>query len=254
MTDFKNQNLQGRSFQGQNLNGSDFSGADIRGCNFNHAQLVGANFEQASVGLSPRKFILLGGLTIAISLLVADALSRLIFSALGQIPNSPAWSFVLHLYGVLNLAGASAGVSSLNKISLKISRISMLVSAASSGALLGFFYAGSASGNNPNLAIAGAVAAGLVMVVGSIFVDRALIQIAIATVITVTVYAAAFLLGATAAMSLSAQQLGIGFTCAIASLIYAWLTLNSLKAIVRSVKLASTTSFKGANLIQARFD
>ena len=81
-------------------------------------------------------------MTIAIGLLVTDALSRLIFSALGQIPNSPAWSFVLLLHGVLSLAGATAGVSSLNNISLKISRIARLVSAASSGALLGFFYAG----------------------------------------------------------------------------------------------------------------
>lgn len=254
MISFKNQNLQNRSFQHQVLNGADFSGTDIRGCNFNHAQLVGANFEQAKVGLLPQKFILLSGLTIAIALWVADALSRLIFSALGQLPNSRAWSFVLLLYGVLSLAGVSTGVGLSNRISVKTSRIASLVSAALSGALLGFLYAGSASGNNPSSAIAGAVAAGLVMVIGSLWIDWTLLQIAIATVQTVTVYAAAFLLGATASMSLSAQQFDIGLTCAIAALVYVWLAFKSLKGVVRSLKLAATTTFKGADLTQAQFD
>ena len=90
MTSFRNQNLQARSFRQQVLNGADFSGADIRGCNFNQAQLAGANFERVKAGLSPQKFARLSSLTIAIALLVGDALSRLIFGALGQIPNSSA--------------------------------------------------------------------------------------------------------------------------------------------------------------------
>ncbi len=253
MTSFKNQNLQARSFQHQNLQGADFSGADIRGCNFNHAQLAGANFERVKAGLSPQKLVGLSGITIAIALLIADALSRLIFSALGQIPDGSAWSLVLVLYGVLSLAGASAGVSLLKNISLKISRLAGTVSAVVSGALLGFFYAGSASGNNPTVAIAGAIAAGLVLLVACVFGHQTLIKIAIATLTTVTTYAAAFLLGATASVSLSAQQ-SIGFAWAIAALIYVWLTLNSLKSILRSLKLASTTSFQGTNLTDARFD
>ena len=253
MTSFKNQPLQARSFQQQILNGADFSGADIRGCNFNNAQLVGANFERVKAGLSPQKLMILSGSAIAIALLVGDAVSRLIFGALGQIPNSSAWSFVLVLYGVLGLAGASAGISSLKSISLKTSRLAGTLSAVLSGALLGFFYAGSASGNNPSIAIGGAIAAGLVMFAASVFLHQALIKIAIATLTTVTTYGAAFMLGATASASLSAQH-GIGFAYAIAAFVYVWLTLNSLKSMIRSLKLASTTSFKGANLTDARFD
>ena len=251
MTSFKNQPLQARSFQQQILNGADFSGADIRGCNFNNAQLVGANFERVKAGLSPQKLMILSG--IAIALLVGDAVSRLIFGALGQIPNSSAWSFVLVLYGVLGLAGASAGISSLKSISLKTSRLAGTLSAVLSGALLGFFYAGSASGNNPSIAIGGTIAAGLVMFAASVFLHQALIKIAIATLTTVTTYGAAFMLGATASASLSAQH-GIGFAYAIAAFVYVWLALNSLKSMIRSLKLASTTSFKGANLTDARFD
>ena len=254
MTAFKNQNLQGRSFQQQILNDADFSGADIRGCNFNKAQLAGANFERVKAGLLPQKLMLLSSMTIAIALLVGDALSRLIFGALGQIPNSSAWSFVLILYGVLSLAGASAGISSLNSISLKASRFAGTFSAVLSGALLGFFYAGSASKNNPSLAIAGAISASLVMLAASVFFQQALIRIAIATIATVTTYGAAFLLGATASVSFSADQVAIGITCAIATLVYILLTLNLLKSILRSLKLAATTSFKGANLTNARFD
>ena len=95
--------------------------------------------------------------------------------------------------------------------------------------------------------------AGLVMLAASVFLHQ-IIKIAIVNITTVTSYGAAFLLGATASMSLSTQQLGIGFVCAIATFAYVWLTLNSLKSIIRSLKLSSTTSFKGANLTDARFD
>ncbi len=254
MTSFKNQKLQNRSFQQKILNGADFSGADIRGCNFNNAQLAGANFERVKAGLSAQKLVLLSGMTIAIALLVGNALSRLIFGALGQIPNSSAWSFVLILYGTLSLAGVSAGISSLKSIPLKASRLASTSSAVLSGALLGFFYAGSVSGNNSSIAIAGAVSVSLLMLIASVFLHQALIKIAIAAITTVTSYGAAFLLGATASMSLSTQQLGIGFAFAIATFVYVWLTLNGLKLVMRSLKLASTTSFKGADLTDARFD
>jgi len=283
MASFNNQNLQSRSFQGQLLNGADFSGSDIRGCNFRNAQLVEANFERVKAGLSPQKFMRLSGVMSAIALLVGDALSRLIFGALGQIPGSSAWSFVLVLYGVLSAVAVSSGISSLatnlsrdsrslkalsfvqsvplyvgsrslNGIPPTIRKIARTFSAVLSGALLGFFYAGSASGNNSTLEIAGAIAASLLMFFASIFLSQAWVKLTILTIATVTIYSAAFLLGATASIHLSAQQIGMGTMMAIASLLCVWLTLNSLKQILRSLKLLSTTSFNGANLLTARFD
>ncbi len=254
MTFFNNQNLQNRSFQGQILNGADFSGSDIRGCNFRDAQLVEANFERVKAGLSPQKFVCLIGVMSAIALLVGDALSRLIFSALGQIPGSSAWSFVLVLYGVLCSVAVSSGISSSKRISLPIRKMARTLSTVLSGALLGFFYAGSASGNNSTLAIAGAIAAGLLMLFANIFLAQEWVKVTIATITTVTIYGAAFLLGATASIHLSAQQIGMGTITAIAALMFAWLTLNSLKQILRSLQLLSTTSFKGANLLNAQFD
>ncbi len=189
-----------------------------------------------------------------IALLTADALFRLIFSALGQVPNGSAWSFVLLLYGILSLVGACIGVSLFKSRATKIRRIAHLIAAISSGALLGFFYAGSASGKNPNLAIGGAVVAGLGMVGLSQGSRPAWIQTAIATLTTVTVYAAAFLLGATASSSLSAQQFDLGLICAIGCLVYVGLAWSQLKAVVRSLKLAATTSFEGADLTAAIFD
>ncbi len=254
MASFNNQNLQSRSFQGQILNGADFSGSDIRGCNFRNAQLVEANFERVKAGLSPQKFVRLSAAMSAIAFLVGDALSRLIFSALGQIPGSSAWSFVLILYGFLSAAAVSSGISSLKRVPLIIRNVARTLSAVLSGALLGFFYAGSASGNNSTLAIAGAIAAGLLMVFASFFLSQGWVKLTIATIITVTTYGAAFLLGATASIHLSAQQIGVGTMATIASLIFVWLTLTSLKQILRSLQLLSTTSFKGANLLNAHFD
>ena len=161
---------------------------------------------------------------------------------------------MLVLYGVLSAVAVSSGIGSLKSIPLIIRKVARTFSAVLSGALLGFFYAGSASGNNSTLAIAGAVAAGSLMFFASVFLPQAWVKLTIATITTVTTYGAAFLSGATASIHLSAQQIGVGTVAAIASLIFVGLTLNSLKQILRSLQLLSTTSFKGANLLNARFD
>lgn len=53
--DYKDQNLQDRSFVGRELTGADFSGADLRGCDFTRATLIGANFERATTGQTPHQ-------------------------------------------------------------------------------------------------------------------------------------------------------------------------------------------------------
>ncbi len=49
--DFRDANLQGKSFEGQDLSGADFSYAHIQGVDFSDAKLVGADFSQAQAGL-----------------------------------------------------------------------------------------------------------------------------------------------------------------------------------------------------------
>lgn len=54
---FRNQNLQGRSFKGQDLTNTDFSYANIQGADFTGANLTSANFSHAKAGFSPRWLI-----------------------------------------------------------------------------------------------------------------------------------------------------------------------------------------------------
>jgi len=67
--DYKNQNLQGKSFKEQNLQNADFSGSDLRGADFNGANLSNSNFSNTKTGLSISSFILIFILSLVISLL-----------------------------------------------------------------------------------------------------------------------------------------------------------------------------------------
>ncbi|MEG3978464.1 pentapeptide repeat-containing protein, partial [Microcoleus sp. herbarium8] len=142
VNNFSNQVLRNRSFQGQVLNGADFGGADVRGCNFRNAQLVGANFIGAKIGVSGRQIAVLSAGAIAICLVVGDVVTRLILGTQGQVLGSRSWSFVLLLYGVLSAAGLAGAIARTQPPTSKIGRFAGTISAILSGALLGFFYAG----------------------------------------------------------------------------------------------------------------
>lgn len=253
---FADRDLRNRSFQGQILNGADFSGADIRGCNFSNAQLVGANFERVKTGLSRRQLISIL-LTIAIVFfLLGDVLGRLIFNAQGEVPGSHSWSFVILLYTVLMVAGLAAGITAICGKTYALGRVAIAVSSILSGAIVGFFYLGVLSNNNPILALAGMLAGGSLMyfVNSQWHSQLAKIAIAAAAAAAITAYGATFLLSATASSFLSVEIIfpwGVVFT--LLSLVYFWLALVSFFHVVFQVQQAVGTSFKKANLTDAIF-
>lgn len=233
------------------LNGIDFSGSDLRGCNFKNAQLVGANLTGAKMGLSPLRMVCLSAIVLLVIWGVGHAHARLIFGSLGQTPEDKAWSYVLVLYGFLSLAGIVAAVA---KVSPTLSRWAEILSAAMTGALGGFFYAGSAANNNAQSAIAGAIAGAVLLCCLSVWMRARWMGLAIAAAGLINQYGAAFLIAANASAFLSTRQLLWGILLTLASLIYVWLTLISCQHVVRSLKQSASTSFLGANLTDARFD
>jgi len=100
---------------------------------------------------------------IAICLVVGDVLTRLILGAQGQVPALGSWPFVLLLYGVLSAAGFASAIASKQPKTSKAGRLARTISAILSGALLGFFYAGTATNNNSQAAIAGMAIGGVLM-------------------------------------------------------------------------------------------
>ena len=251
---FSNQVLCDRSFQGQVLNGADFGGADVRGCNFSNAELVGANFIGAKIGLSGRQIAVLSGVAIAICVIVGDVVTRLILGTQGQVPGSRSWPFVLLLYGVLSAAGVAGAIARTLRPTSKMGRLGGTISAILSGALLGFFYVGTATNNNSQAALAGMAIGGVLMFFVSSRIRRQVAKIAIVAAGSVATYGAAFLFSATASAFLTTQKLFLGTCFALLSLLYLWLAFVSFSAIVGEIGNAEGTSFRGANLTDAKFD
>ena len=251
---FSNQVLCNRSFKGQVLNGADFEGADVRGCNFRNAQLEGANFLGAKIGLSGRQFAVLSGVAIAIYVIVGDVVTRLILGTQGQVPGSRSWPFVLLLYAVLSAAGIAGAIARTQPLTSKVGRLAGTISAILSGALLGFFCAGTATNNNSQAALAGMAIGGVLMFFVSSRMRHQFAKIAIVAARSVATYGGAFLFSATASAFLHAQQLFLGSCFGLLSLLYLWFAFVSFSAIVREIANAEGTSFKGANLTDAKFD
>lgn len=251
---FANQDLRNRSFRGKNLNGADFSGCDIRGCDFSYALLQGANFAQVRMGQTPKYFIPLIFIALVVAVVAINAVIRTIFGALGRTPAESAWSFVLALYSSLGIAGVCSGVRVIISTQSIIWRIATTLSAAASGALLSFFYAGSSTDNNPKIAIAAAVLGGIVMAVASFLFRRGLLPVAVSIAGAVTGYGFAFLIGTIASACFSTQNWILGILWGSLSIAYLWLTMNSLILGIQQIRETGRTSFKGADLTNAKFE
>lgn len=252
---FANQDLRNRSFKGQNLNHADFIGADLRGCNFSYALLQGANFQGVRFGQSSKQLLMLIGVAVSVALLTFNAFSQMVFGALSKTPSDPSWSFIIALCISLAISGTSSAARAiLGKKSSIVGRITLIISGAASGALIGFFYGGITTNNNPKMAIVGAVLGGLIMAITLILrVGRRLMAVAVAVAGAVSGYGLAFLLGAIAIANLSVQNLLWGMIWGILSITYIALTMVSLNFTVTEIK-AVGTSFRGADLTNAKFD
>ncbi len=213
-----------------------------------------ANFERVKTGQTVQQTLMWFMFTVTIGWLVGDTLSRLIFGVVGQSPEDEAWPFVLMLHGVLGMAATSAGICAVRGDRTKAGRMPELLTSTAIGALLGFFYVGSLTDNNPKLAMAGsAIAAGLTVVARLRWHNR-LMAIAIATTGVVATYGFAFLLGTTAIACLSGQVWGIGLLLGLLSILYVGLTIEAIGLVLKSIRCAVGTSFRGANLTHAKFD
>jgi hypothetical protein len=250
---FSNRDLRNRSFRGQPLNGVDFSGSDLRGCDFSQAQLVGANFAGVKIGPTTRQTtisILIAGI---VGLVTANGVAQLVFAALGQTPAQSHWGAVVMLYSFLGLAGAGAASFIGLRGNSPIARTGLYVCGICAGALTAFFYAGSYSDNNGQVAIAGAITGGLLMALLSWQLKRA-IRIPILVMGAVSAYGFAYLVGTLAIAFLHAQQYGWSLGVGAVSLLYGWVAVRSLAALRHEINQRIGTSFRGADLTNAHFD
>lgn len=205
------------------------------------------------MGRTPKQLIpfmlVIGG----VAWLTVKAFSAMIFASLGATAES-VQSYILALAISLAIAGAFSGVRAMTGSQSGFGRVATIVSAAASGALLGFYYGGTATDNNPKIAIAGAVFGAVVMAIAISLVRRRFVAVVVAVAGAVAGYGFAFFVGAIAIAHFSTQNLIIGVAWGSLSVGYIWLTINSLILMVREINSACGTSFKGADLTDAKLD
>ncbi|MDY6900375.1 MAG: pentapeptide repeat-containing protein [Cyanobacteriota bacterium] len=251
---FKNQNLRNRSFKGQNLNGANFSFSDIRGCDFSHTSLREANFDNVKAGQTPQKLLSLIIIVLVTTSIFFHAVSQMVFGVIERTPESPVWAYAIALLTILTIAGIASAVTSLvNKKSI-YHRIFKIISGTASGAILGFFYGGTAAGGkNPQVAIISAILGALIMVISCFLFKRGFIAITLSIGGAVTNYGFAFLVGTRAIAFLSTQNFIWGFFLSFLSLTYIGLTLISLRYTYKEITNYSVTSFRHSDLTNASF-
>jgi hypothetical protein len=199
---------------------------------------------EKQIATSRKQITILSGVSIATCLIVGDVLTRLILGTQGQIPGSRSWSFVLLLYGVLSVAGCACAIASKQSKTSKLARLAGTISAVLSGALLGFFYAGTATNNNSTAALAGMVFGGLIMFFVNLWVRWQIVKVAISSAGSVSTYGAAFLFSATASTFMSTDRLFWGGFFSLVSLLYFWFACVSFAATIREIVNAESSYFK----------
>lgn len=251
--DFANRDLRNRSFKGKNLNSANFSGADIRGCDFSNALLREANFAQVRVGQTPSRFISLSVAALILAGFAIHAFSLMVFGVLGRTAAESLWTYVIALYASLELAGAGAAVLALEGLTPTVQCMFMTISGSATGALLSFFYVGSLADQDPQVATIAAAIASLSVALLTFKVQHQAFVMAIATVGSIAAYGFAFLAAASASAFLSAQHILIGLIWSALSLSYVVITLSALIASLKVIRRAFRTSFRNADLTNARF-
>ncbi|MBD1999029.1 pentapeptide repeat-containing protein [Leptolyngbya sp. FACHB-541] len=251
--DFANQDLRNRSFKRKSLNGANFSGANIRGCDFSNALLREANFVQVRAGQPLNRLMLLGTVALLLAGLAIHAFSLMIFGVLGRTAAESAWSYAIALHASLGLAGAGAAVLTLERLKPIVKRLSMTTSGSATGALLGFFYVGSLTDQDPQVATIAAAIASLSVALLTFRVQHQAFVMAIATVGSVAGYGFAFLASATASAFLSTHHILMGLIWCALSLSYVVITLSTLIGSLKAARRAFRTSFRNADLTNAKF-
>ena len=246
--DFSRQDLRDRSFRRQDLCQATFEGADVRGCDFRGANLTDVTFKNAKLGRT-RRHVMLSIMTVtSLVLLAFHAFSHMFFGGLGTIRQDPAWAYVLALQISLALAGGMTGLQALCQKNAKTDpRWSQLgtgmIGMVASCALIGFFYGGDWSDNNPQVAIASAVGLGLVgLVMGSGVGPRWLLA-GLTMVGAIAAYGFFLTAGTNASTLLHGQEYGLGFLWLGVSALYLKWTLDALTFACQRINAAMTTCF-----------
>ena len=246
--DFSHQDWRDRSFRGQDLQQADFEGADVRGCDFRGAILTGVTFKNAKLGRTRRHMLLVAMTVTPLALLAFHAFSHMFFGGLGTIRQDPAWGYVLALNISLALAGGMTGLQPCWHRSTKdypqwLPVGTAMIGTMASCALIGFFYGGDLSDNNPQVAIATAVVLGLIGLVIGRGVGPRWLTAGLTMVGAIAAYGFFLTAGTHASTLLHGQEYSLGVFWLGISAVYLKWTLDALSLATQRVNAAMSTCF-----------
>ncbi|NEP15825.1 MAG: pentapeptide repeat-containing protein [Leptolyngbya sp. SIO4C1] len=247
---FVNQDLRNCSFYQRDLRQAVFERCDLRGCDFRRAQLQAATFRQVKLGKCPVRLLGYSAIVIGAAVLMFNAVSRLAFAVLGQTVQDPTWPYALALYVNLAIAGIT-----VPRGRRPWQQLTVGITAAAAGALLGFYYVGSLSGNSARPALLGAAIGGLSLAIVRLWqLHRGLVAAAMVVSNAIAAYGFAFLAIGLASAGFSTGHLGLGALWGGLTAVYFSLSLRGLLQCDRSLRFAAATKFQGADLTDAVFE
>lgn len=249
---FGQRSLQNRSFRRQRLDGANFAGADLRGCDFSGTSLRGCCLDGVKTGWTWLQLLQLAGWMGVPGWVFAEALTRLIFGALGQTPDEATWGFVLVLYGTLAIAGLG-GLFPIHHNRVVGRWLRSLVGIML-GAIAGFFYGGIWSQNDPVWAIASAVGGGILALVATLTLHSAVRWAAFFELSAMAAYGFSFLMGAWAIAFYTAGELFPGLVVSLLTAGYLGLSLMATRRALRLADCSLGTSFCYADISAASFE
>lgn len=247
---FRQKALCQRSFQRQDLRGVVFWGCDLRGCRFQEADLRAGVFENCQVGIAPRRFVITLIVLLLGALVMFHAVSTMLLSSIGTLPGSAAWPYVLALYVALAIAASGSGLQTLQ---LPVAHLAECFTGGATGALIGFFYGGTWTGNNSIVATISAVGMGFLGLLIAHQGDSPLIAAILGTLGAIAAYGLTFGLWTVASSYLTTGGWGLGLAWGLVAVFYLGVTVISGGYSVRSLRQFATTSFRKANLTNCTF-
>ncbi|MGB3237436.1 MAG: hypothetical protein WBB29_04010 [Geitlerinemataceae cyanobacterium] len=193
--------------------------------------------------LSAKPRIAIWAIAVVVAAIVMEAIVKTGFGALGQTPGDRSWSYVIALLVTWGISGAGSAAGAM--LPSTIGSIAQTISAVSSGAFLGFFYAGVVAEKNPQAAIGGAVLGGILALVATVrFRRRLMWTMAVATAGGFHGYGFALLIGTQAIDRFVAGLFVGGSIWGGVCVIYLFFAVKSFGLAVQMARQAMGTSLR----------
>ena len=146
----------------------------------------------------------------------------MLFASLGKTPTNSGWNYVLAFYIFLAAIATTAYLAHILK---RYSHLLQLFSSLLSGALLGFYYGGVATNNNPQFAAASAVFLSFIFAFAH-WRKYSYLSVVVKIIATISAYGFAYFLGTQTIYLLSVNSIISGALWSIFCVTYLFIATN----------------------------